>query len=92
MLIFRVFSTKEEVVDQMVRPIVDSALTGFNCTLFAYGHTSTGRTYTMESNIRSEESSGIVRRSLAVILKQLDSSVTEFSICVFVVNQTPILY
>ena len=33
--VFNMYSTQEEVFDGMVRPIVEEALTGFNCTVFA---------------------------------------------------------
>ena len=36
------YSTQEEVFGSVVRPIVDEALAGFNCTIFAYGQTGTG--------------------------------------------------
>lgn len=32
----------------MVAPILDEVMKGFNCTIFAYGQTGTGKTYTME--------------------------------------------
>jgi kinesin family protein 11 len=41
--VFGMYSTQEEVFEQMVRPIVDEALAGFNCTIFAYGQTGTGK-------------------------------------------------
>lgn len=31
-----------------VVPIVDQVLEGYNCTIFCYGQTGTGKTYTME--------------------------------------------
>lgn len=33
--------------DKVVKPIVDAAVNGFNGTVFAYGQTSSGKTYTM---------------------------------------------
>jgi hypothetical protein len=41
-------STQQDVYDKVCRPIVDSVLEGFNGTIFAYGQTGTGKTYTME--------------------------------------------
>lgn len=32
-------STQEEVFESVARPIVNEALQGFNCTIFAYGQT-----------------------------------------------------
>lgn len=37
--VFGMYSTQEEVFESIVRPIVDEALAGFNCTIFAYGQT-----------------------------------------------------
>lgn len=37
-----------DIYDEAVRPIVESVLQGFNGTVFAYGQTGTGKTYTME--------------------------------------------
>ena len=34
----------------MVRPAVQAVLGGFNATVFAYGQTGTGKTYTMEGS------------------------------------------
>ena len=37
-----------ELYDETFRSLVDSVLAGFNGTIFAYGQTGTGKTYTME--------------------------------------------
>ena len=31
--------------DSVVRPVVDEVLQGYNCTVFAYGQTGTGKTH-----------------------------------------------
>lgn len=74
------YSTQEEVFSTVVRPIVDEALAGFNCTIFAYGQTGTGKTHTMEGDIHSEEHAGIVPRSVKYILEQLENSEAEYTI------------
>jgi len=78
--VFGMYSRQEEVFDSMVRPIVDECLEGFNCTIFAYGQTGTGKTHTMEGNIHSDEDAGIVPRSVKAILENLESSGSEFTI------------
>ena len=78
--VFGMYSRQEEVFDSMVRPIVDECLEGFNCTIFAYGQTGTGKTHTMEGNIHSEEDAGIVPRSVKAILENLEASGSEFTI------------
>lgn len=40
--------TRHLLVKGTVQPIVDEVLEGYNCTIFAYGQTGTGKTYTME--------------------------------------------
>ncbi len=41
-------STQKAVFAETARPIVDSVIEGFNGTIFAYGQTGTGKTFTME--------------------------------------------
>ncbi|XP_030749097.1 kinesin-like protein Nod isoform X2 [Sitophilus oryzae] len=38
---------QEEIYDKTVKPLVDHVKKGYNCTVFAYGQTGTGKTYTM---------------------------------------------
>ena len=78
--VFGMYSTQEQVFEQVVRPIVDEVLAGFNCTIFAYGQTGTGKTHTMEGDINCEENAGIVPRSVKSILEQLENSGSEFTI------------
>lgn len=46
-------STQNEIYDDLVKPMVDKAVGGFNCTILAYGQTGAGKTYTMgfENNV-----------------------------------------
>lgn len=41
--VFGMYSTQEEIFEQMVRPIVTETLEGFNCTIFAYGQVRSPR-------------------------------------------------
>ena len=51
-LLFLVFSSKQrELYDETFRSLVESVLNGFNGTIFAYGQTGTGKTYTMEGTL-----------------------------------------
>jgi kinesin family protein 3/17 len=45
-------SQQKDVYEQTARTLVDSVLEGFNGTIFAYGQTGTGKTFTMEGNVR----------------------------------------
>lgn len=54
---FQVFGPKAQqrsIYDQAIAPIVNEVLDGFNCTVFAYGQTGTGKTYTMEGGMRNK--------------------------------------
>ncbi|XP_061700068.1 kinesin-like protein KIF3B [Syngnathoides biaculeatus] len=53
-------STQGEVYDDAVRPLVDSVLTGFNGTVFAYGQTGTGKTWTMRGLPGDPEKRGVI--------------------------------
>lgn len=53
MCILQVFgpsAKQRDLYEQAVVPIVNEVLEGFNCTIFAYGQTGTGKTYTMEGD------------------------------------------
>ena len=43
---------QQRLYDQAIAPIVEEVLDGFNCTIFAYGQTGTGKTHTMEGGDR----------------------------------------
>lgn len=41
-------TSQSKIYEDAFRELVDSVLDGFNGTIFAYGQTGTGKTYTME--------------------------------------------
>ena len=46
------FSSKQiDLYEETFRDLVDSVLSGFNGTIFAYGQTGTGTTFTMQGQI-----------------------------------------
>lgn len=47
---------QRSIYDQAIAPIVHEVLEGFSCTVFAYGQTGTGKTYTMEGGMRKKVS------------------------------------
>lgn len=73
-------STQEELYKKMVHPLIESILNGFNATIFAYGQTGTGKTFTMEG-IRDEklplseqENRGIIPRTFEQIFQTIEQS------------------
>ncbi|KAK2707023.1 hypothetical protein QYM36_014895, partial [Artemia franciscana] len=45
--VFDMKATNRDVYEKVTKPLVDSAVNGFNATIFAYGQTSSGKTHTM---------------------------------------------
>ena len=78
--VFGTNSRQDEVYDTVVQPIVEEALVGFNCTVFAYGPTGTGKTYTMEGDITSEENCGIIVRAGKYLLETLQNNNADFTL------------
>ncbi|KAK6173148.1 hypothetical protein SNE40_016660 [Patella caerulea] len=56
-----------DVYNVIARPVVDCVLEGFNGTIFAYGQTGTGKTFTMEGVRAVPELRGIIPNSFAHI-------------------------
>ena len=56
-------STQEQVFQETAMPIVESVCEGYNGTIFAYGQTGTGKTFTMEGDFETDINKGIIPRS-----------------------------
>merc|ERR1712130_309896 len=70
-------STQEELYEENFRTLVNSVLNGFNGTVFAYGQTGTGKTFTMEG-VRSEEAlKGVIPRSFDHIFTHISRTKDE---------------
>lgn len=65
--VFGTDSKQMDVYNEAARPIVENVLEGYNGTIFAYGQTSTGKTYTMEGVRTLPELKGIIPNSFAHI-------------------------
>ncbi|KAK1752575.1 putative kinesin-like protein bimC [Echria macrotheca] len=81
----RVFSPAADqsmIFDDVVKPILDEMLTGYNCTIFAYGQTGTGKTYTMSGDMTStlgllSDEAGIIPRVLHALFNKLEIDETD---------------
>ena len=52
--VFTSFSTQEEIFDSTLKPIINDVIyLGYESTVFAYGQTGTGKTYTMEGELKT---------------------------------------
>ncbi|XP_016138403.1 kinesin-like protein KIF3C [Sinocyclocheilus grahami] len=67
-------SKQSDLYDETVRPLIDSVLRGFNGTIFAYGQTGTGKTYTMQGQWLDAESRGIIPNSFEHIFTHISRS------------------
>jgi centromeric protein E len=64
--VFDATSTNEDVYNDLAKPVVDSALAGYNGTVFAYGQTSSGKTHTM---LGQRDDPGITPRAVADVMR-----------------------
>uniref|UniRef100_A0A8C0GB84 Kinesin-like protein n=1 Tax=Chelonoidis abingdonii TaxID=106734 RepID=A0A8C0GB84_CHEAB len=67
-------SKQADLYDETVRPLIDCVLQGFNGTIFAYGQTGTGKTYTMQGAWTDPEKRGIVPNSFEHIFTHISRS------------------
>ncbi|XP_040947146.1 kinesin-like protein KIN-5B isoform X2 [Gossypium hirsutum] len=83
----KVFGPKAQqrtIYDQAIAPIVNEVLDGFNCTVFAYGQTGTGKTYTMEGGMRNKggdlpAEAGVIPRAVRQIFDTLEAQNADYS-------------
>ena len=83
--VFDMDSTQQEVYEITAKPAIISVLEGYNSTVFAYGQTGTGKTFTMEgfTYSSSDANRGIIQRSIEEIFKyieQFSNSNTKFMV------------
>ncbi|XP_004525336.1 kinesin-like protein Klp61F [Ceratitis capitata] len=86
----RVFGTdsrQADVYSTVVAPLIEEVLSGYNCTVFAYGQTGTGKTHTMvgtecaelKSSWEDDSDIGIIPRALSHLFDELRMLEMEFS-------------
>ncbi|KAE9254410.1 hypothetical protein PF004_g1035 [Phytophthora fragariae] len=63
---------QKTVFENVALPVVQDIMDGYNATIFAYGQTSSGKTYTMEgANIDHPELQGIIPRTATEIFNNV---------------------
>ena len=90
--VFGAESDQETVFNATAKNYIKEMLHGYNCTIFAYGQTGTGKTYTMSGdinilgdvqstdNLLLGEHAGIIPRVLVDLFKELSSLNKEYSV------------
>ncbi|KAL8708591.1 MAG: hypothetical protein Q9220_006527 [cf. Caloplaca sp. 1 TL-2023] len=78
------------VFEDVVTPLLDEMLQGYNCTIFAYGQTGTGKTYTMSGDMSEtqgllSDAAGVIPRVLHSLFSKLETDEAESSVkCSFI--------
>ncbi|CAK1545382.1 unnamed protein product [Leptosia nina] len=80
-------SKQVEIYQEVVSPLIEEVLAGYNCTVFAYGQTGTGKTHTMvgeaaqsETTWQSDPQAGIIPRALSQLFDELRLTNTEYTV------------
>ncbi|KAJ8703729.1 hypothetical protein PYW07_013023 [Mythimna separata] len=77
-------TSQMDIYVQTASPIVEEVLKGYNGTIFAYGQTGTGKTYTMAGSNTAPELRGIIPNSFAHIFSHIAKAKEDekFLVCV----------
>ncbi|XP_059481232.1 kinesin-like protein KIF11-B [Neocloeon triangulifer] len=82
-------SKQVDVYKAVAQPMISEVLEGYNCTIFAYGQTGTGKTFTMEGERSNDDMTwekdplcGLVPRVLSHMFDELRLKNIEFTMAV----------
>lgn len=83
--VFAPEARQEVVYMDVVAPMLLEVMKGYNCTIFAYGQTGTGKTYTMEGSLKEvgdkfDDDAGIIPRAMYNLFQSLDASGGEYTV------------
>ncbi|KAJ7109400.1 kinesin 2 [Mycena epipterygia] len=85
-LVFGPEADQALIYHEVVSPMLEEVIMGYNCTLFAYGQTGTGKTYTMQGDLtptplgNPSSNAGMIPRVLFRLFHHLESSASDFSV------------
>jgi kinesin family protein 6/9 len=69
--IFDIETKQIDIFNNIAKDVVDSALDGYNGTIFAYGQTGSGKTYTITGEPETLEKRGIIPRTISYIFNEI---------------------
>lgn len=80
--VFECSTGQKSVYEVAAQPIIEGILEGFNGSILAYGQTSSGKTFTMQGDLDSEEFRGIIPRMVDGIFDRIGmaSETMEFTV------------
>ena len=87
--IFPPNTTQSEIYDSSAKEIISCVLNGYNGTIFAYGQTSSGKTYTMTGELDNAEKEGIIPRMIHHVFHEIlcsDNSNIEYTVKVSIIE------
>lgn len=85
-MVFGPEADQSMVYNDVVAPMLDEVIGGYNCTVFAYGQTGTGKTHTMQGDLNPtplggpSPAAGMIPRALNKLFYQLNNKFTDFSV------------
>ncbi|MES1911213.1 MAG: hypothetical protein MHM6MM_003686 [Cercozoa sp. M6MM] len=74
-------STQDGVFEHTALPIVEDVMSGYNATIFVYGQTGAGKTFTMEG-VHHTELRGLIPRTIETIFERIADSPDTFEFTV----------
>ncbi|KAK6152428.1 hypothetical protein DH2020_015063 [Rehmannia glutinosa] len=83
--VFAPTSQQKDLYDNVVARVVNEVLEGYSWTIFAYGQTGTGKTYTMEGEARKEKNgqlhknAGVIPRAVQQIFDILENQKADYT-------------
>ncbi|EPZ35674.1 Kinesin, motor region domain-containing protein [Rozella allomycis CSF55] len=69
--VFDMDAKQDDVFQVVAQDVVNSALDGFNGTIFAYGQTGSGKTFTITGGAERYSDRGLIPRTLQYIFKEI---------------------
>ena len=70
-------SKQRDIYDQVAAPIVDAVMNGYNGTMFAYGQTGAGKSFTMEGEPDKPELQGVIPNSFRHIFDHIKGNTSK---------------
>ncbi|KIJ44067.1 hypothetical protein M422DRAFT_228691 [Sphaerobolus stellatus SS14] len=74
------------IYNDVAAPMLEQVLSGYNCTLFAYGQTGTGKTHTMQGDLTPSplggpsSNAGMIPRVLYKMFHYLEENIADYSV------------
>ena len=75
--VFSSETSQETIFNIVAKPLINSALEGINGTIFCYGQTSSGKTYTMEGIHNDPNLMGVIPRMMEYIFMIIEKANSE---------------